>query len=262
MDTLADLTLRYSRDLSALQADCRGLVADLDQQLRRMLIAVRAVEPLVAEYDRTCADARATRDTAISQADAVLQDTRAKAQRKRSDELLDAQQQYIDVDRHADEKKRLGVEKAEQAYQSRLEEIDDTLKLDQQPSERRKAFAEYRRAMAAADDEWKRGLRGDSDTREAHLRAALERERRDLDLAAGRRNAVVEAADRTFQQSVRMADAGLATALSAVPAAAAVQADFARRRDVARHDCQAREDALLQTFRHALKSLKGDGPSP
>lgn len=258
MDTLADLTLRYSHDLSALQADCRGLAADLDQQLRRMLLTIPAVEPLVAEYDQVCAKARTTRDDAIGQADGALQDARGKAQRKRSDELLDVQQQYIDVDRNADEKKRLGVEKAERAYQSRLDEIDRTLKLDQQPGERRKAFVEYQRAIAAADDEWRRALRGDRDTQQASLRAALERERRELDLAAERRNAFVEAADRAFQQGVKTAEVRFATALSVVPDAAAVQADFARRRGLARHDCQAREDALFQAFRRALNKLESD----
>lgn len=255
MDTLADLTFSYSRDLSALQADCRGLAADLDRQLRRTLLTIPAVEPLVAEYDRVFADARTTRDNAISQADGTLQDARGKAQRKRSDELLDVQQQYIDVDRNADEKKQLGVEKAERAYQSRLEEIDRTLKLDQQPGERRRAFVEYQRAIAVADDEWRRALRADRDTQQASLRATLERERRELDLAAERRNAVAEAADRMLQQSVKMAEVRFATAASVVPDAAAVQADFARRRDLARHDCQAREDALFQEFRRALKKL-------
>ena len=54
------------------------------------------------------------------------------------------------------------------------------------------------------------------------------------------------------------AEARFATALSHIPEAGVMQAEFAVRRDVEQRDCRAREDALLQAFRAALRALKGD----
>jgi len=253
--TLADLTLRLSQDLSALETTCRREQSEIDAALHTALENLPAAKPLLTAYTAAASTAGAIRDRAIAEADGVLRQAQDDARSKRRDALLDDQQQYLDADRAADDRKQAAVRKAASDYQSVLDRIDRTVPLDRQAAERRSAYEAYQRDLLAADEDWKEALGRNREKQQQDLSAALERERRLVDQAADRHAAAVSAAADICQQTVDRAQSTLTAGLRALPEAAAVLEAVDRRRQVARADCHAREEALFAAFHDAIKSL-------
>ena len=253
--TLAELTLQHSRNLSALEAEHRQRLESLDADEQQALHALAAARPALAAFDAACADAATVRDNAFAQARNALDAAQADARSARAADLIEGQRGYLDADETADGAKAAAVQKADADYRSRLEEIGRTLALDKQFAARAAAFDAHRKAAEAAEAAWRDALQANRAQQQADLQAALEKERRQGEQAANKRDAAQKAADLVHQQTVKLARTRLTNALAAVPDAAKVQADFDTRRGDVEREFHDREEQLFDAFHDALKRL-------
>src|SRR5439155_911544 len=95
----------------------------------------------------------------------------------------------------------------------------------------RPALTTFDAACADAATAWLDALQANRAQQQDDLRTALDKERRQVDQAANKRDAAQKAADLVYQQAVKLARTRLTNTLAAVPDAAKAQAEFDARRD-------------------------------
>ena len=255
--TLADVTLQHSRDLSALDAARRQALDRVDADRREALHALAAARPALAAFDAACAEAATVRDNAVAQTMTVFDTAQGDARSARAADLIAGQQRYLAADQTSDAAKTAALRKADADYQSRLDDIGRTLSLDKQFAAREAAFDARRRADAAAEAAWLDALRANRDQQQAELQSTLDKERRQLEQAANKRDAAQKAADLVYQATVKLGRTRLTNALAAVPDAAKMQAQYDARRDEVEREFHGREEQLFDAFRDALKHVRG-----
>jgi hypothetical protein len=257
MPTLSEITLQHSRDLSALEAECRAQQDEIERARQSALRSVGSAGPALQQYENARAEAATIRDNTVAQAGSAFEAAQIQARDSRSDELNNVQQRYIAADRAVDDVRDTAGKKEDADYQAKLDEIEHTLPLDQQIAAREAASAAHSEALATIEAAWRAACQADRDTQQADLQAALGKERLDGEQAARARDAATTAAGVTFDSAIRLALTALNNALAAVPEAAAITTEFDKRRTAAQQDCHAREDALFAAFHEALKTVTG-----
>jgi len=253
--TLSEVTLRHSRDLSALDAERRSALEHVDADRREALRALAAGRPALTAFDAACADAATARENALAQSANAFDAAQEDARNARAADLIAVQQRYLAADRESDGAKAGALRKAEADYQARLDDIGHTIALDKQFAAREAAFDARRKAGAAAEAAWLDALQASRDRQQEDLQSTLDKERRQVDQAAQKRAAAQNAADLVYAQALRLARTRLTAALAAVPEAANVQAQFDARRDEVERGFQRREEQLFDAFRDALSRV-------
>ena len=254
-DALSDLTLQHSRDLSALEAERRRQLDRVEGDRQEALRALAAARPALTTFDAARADAATVRDNAIAQTMTVFDAAQVDARGGRAADLVDVQQRYLAADEASDAAKAAALQKADADYRARLDDISKTLSLDKQFAARGVAFDARRKAAAAAEAAWLAALQANRAQQQDDLRTALDKERRQVDQAANKRDAAQKAADLVYQQAVKLARTRLSNALAAVPDAAKAQAEFDARRDDVEREFHRREEQLFDAFRDALQRI-------
>jgi hypothetical protein len=254
MPTLSELTLQHSRDLSALEAECRARQDEIERDRQAALHGLATARPALQQFEKARADAAALRDNAVAHAATAFATAQIQARDKRVDALNKVQSDYLSADRAADAARLAARNQEDADYRARLIDIEHTVSLDKQFAAREAATAKHEAALAAIDARWRSTYDADRDRQQADLEGALDRERLDVDAADRAREAAVAAARVTFDAAVNLAVARLNAAIAALPETASLSAEFDARRNAAQQDCHAREEELFARFREALKT--------
>ncbi len=231
---LAELTLKYSRDLSTLLERCR-------RRLRG------AEDDRIAALDQV-PEAKKPRTTYLA---AVAKAARTK--RETDDKV---QRTYRDSTRASSATQREELRVAERAYKEELRRITRELPLSKQSAARTKARAAKAKAARAADKKYRDATRAARTMMQTGMRDADAQERPAL--RAARSNADIDrkAASRNHQIDVNAVARALKQALAGIPAAAAVEERFKRRKQQITTECQDREKALWEKFKKDSRALK------
>ena len=154
MATLSEVTLQHSRDLSALDADCRAQQEAIERARQNALQGLAAAAPALRQYNDARNEAATIRDNTVAHAAAALEAARLQARDERFDQLDTVQQQYVAADRAADDAKAAAQKKENDAYQAKLATIN-ALPLGQQFAAREAAAAEHDKALAEIEAAWR-----------------------------------------------------------------------------------------------------------
>lgn len=253
MPTLAELTLKLSRDLSTNHRECRDALDRLERDRSDALAALPQATDALKTWRKAVLEAEVDRDDALAKAD--LDHQRADRQ-ARSDR--EAMLRTIEKDFRADDaaslKKRDDAEaKARAEYDAEIARIsaNKPLRLDLVQTQRRAAEQKLADAIRAIHAEFVKALDANKNAQADKFRAALTQEVLDWRIACDIANAKRQEAAQIFERALKAAETRLRSALAAVPAAAELQSQFDAARSRIKDECRAKEAALFATFREA-----------
>jgi hypothetical protein len=256
-DTLQDLTLQLSRDISALDAERRRRLAALEQERHEALHALPAASKPLQQLDAALAAAIAKHKDAVAKAAAEFENAISRARGERSNDDVATQEQYVEANRAEDEKKSGRLAAEDRRYEQELADIATGVRPDRQVWARDAAYQKHKQLIAGIEDAWRAALGANRERQQLDRQALLEKERVADERAVTARQAAVRLADAAYGASVETAQSALSAALAAIPVARALETEFAERRAAIERECAAQEDQLRAAFREARRRITG-----
>jgi hypothetical protein len=256
MPTLAELTLQLSQDITKNEHDRMATLAALEVERVRALRALPGSASILAAQDDAIRSAERDHEDTLADIGADLRDAERQGGAKRRADEDAAERKLRAADDAADATLRAAEDQAREAFDRASQDIE---RRDLTPGEKVLARADARREMDAAIKA----------AQEANAEARLKngdvltqerRDARDKELTASADNLAKaaerrKAAERVFEQAIKIAAHTLERGLADVAGAPEAIARFASRRDEVHRTFDAQDEAIRAEFRRKRNEL-------
>jgi hypothetical protein len=245
---------RLNETFNEIVARCNAELIAAEDARRAALTELPAARAALDKFDQDVTRAQAVAVTAQGEADAARERANEKAAEIRAAAEDAAHATFLA--NHAETIRAAAHKRAEEECAHRIEEVGKRIPpvsgtvLD---AERKRAFQARDAAHKEADEACEAALQKGRDALGAAHQAAFAKFADSADVAASEHQAALAAIDRTLQASLTAANETFAVTVSAIPAAAIIERDYAR----ARQAIEQRAEAQKQNI---FRQLHGERP--
>lgn len=254
MTTLAELTLKLSNDLSALESRCRRALADAEQARDRALFAGPGQKALQRYYD-ALEKARRARVEAEETAHAIRERKVDEAEERRREALYALEEKYRDARMEAEQNKRGAESKARIVWEKAMKKAERAPLLNRARLRREadealeQALQEAREACELAIEDARLSNRGAIDDELVEERLAIGRAEREAERQ-------LKSAAVSYERAVAAEEIRLRRELSGDPGAARTMEAYDSQVIELRDGCDAERQELFRRFNEARKALE------
>jgi hypothetical protein len=245
--TLADLTLRLSRDISELDALAAREIVEAERQRDTLVSAVAAAREVLTRYHGALERAKQVQMRAVEEGDEARDREVRAAEDKRRDALSREELDYRAARDKALSRKSESTRKAQSKWQQAVDKVTEH------------PLAEQRQLRRAADDALEQAM---GETREAYdlaiEQARLEHqaaiqdhlvdERLAVEASRRKTERLVNGAAIDYERATAVEEARMRTDLAAFPEAGSAQEAYDRRVAEIRESTERAKDALFRKF--------------
>jgi hypothetical protein len=246
-ETLADLTLRLSQEISSLEALGARELADAERERDRALLEMGPAQEILSRFHKALERAKQDQIAAMEEADERRHREIDDAEEKRRGKLAREEHSLLEVRRSALSRKNEAARKANVKWQQAVDKS------------RAEPLSEQRRLRRAADETLERSLeeirdgynRAIEESRLAHQAAVQDHmvdERLAVDAAHRKAERLIAAAAIDYERAVALEEARLRSELALFPEARKAQEAHDRRIAEVRESCEQAKEALFQRF--------------
>jgi hypothetical protein len=252
--TLADLTLKLSRDLSALEASCTKRLDEIQESRDVALMEIPFARKILKSYNKGLAKAKAAQLRAVEDANKIRDNEIRSAEQKRRSAATVMEQQYRQDKDKAFRTRQLGLKKAKQKWKADLEKIRRR-PLSEQRALRKAADQRYEETTVAVRETYHEAI---EDARVAHqsaLQDILVDERLAFERATRTSERMISSAVVAYERAVADEEARMRNELAKDPEARKIQEEHDRQLAATRRDCERKKEALFKKFTTDRKKL-------
>lgn len=251
--TLADLTLRLSRDISEIDALARREVEEAERQRDAQVSAIATAREILSRYHQALEKAKQVQMRSVQEADDSRDREIRSAEDKRSDALAREDLHYRSAREKALSKKSEATRKARAKWKQSVD------KLREQP------LSEQRRLRRAADDTLEQVIEDSQESynlaieelrlaHQAALQDHLVEERLAVEAARRKAERLITGAAIDYERAVAVEETRMRADLAAFPEAREAQEAYDRRVLEIREATERAKDALFRKFTHERRA--------
>lgn len=254
-NTLANLTLRMSREISELEARCAREQARAERERDDAFHGLGAARRILTKYYQGLEKAKQGQLREVQAADEARNREIQAAEDKRREQVVREERKHRQARAKALSRRNETVRKAKRKWNEAVRKA------------KRRALSEQRRARQAADETLERALEvarqqylGDVEAaRLAHQSAVQDRlveERLAVEDANRKAERLITGAAIGYERTVAQEEAQMRRALADYPEASAAQEQHDRRVAGIREACEQAKEALFAKFTRDRRSLR------
>jgi hypothetical protein len=246
-ETLADLTLRLSQEISSLEALEARELAQAERERDRALLEIGPAQEILSRFHKALEKAKQDQIAAVEEADDRRNREIDEAEEKRRGKLAREEHSLQEVRRTALAKKNEAARKANAKWTQAVDKA------------RAEPLSEQRRLRLAADEALERALeeirdsynRAIEESRLAHQAAVQDHvidERLAVDAARRKAERLIAGAAVDYQRALALEETKMRSELALFPEARKAQEAHDRRVAEIRESCEEAKEALFQRF--------------
>jgi len=254
-ETLADLTLRLSQEISSLEALGARELGEAERQRDRALIEIGPAQAILTRFHKALEKAKQDQIAAVQETDDRRNRDIDEAEEKRRGKLAREENVLRELRRRALAKKDEAARKANVKWKQAVDKA------------RAEPLSEQRRLRLAADESLERALeeirdsynRAIEQTRLAHQAAVQDHmvdERLAVEAAHRKVERLTAAAAIDYERALALEEARLRSELALFPEARKAQEAHDRRSAEIRESCEQAKEALFQRFTRDRRGTK------
>ncbi len=254
-ETLADLTLRLSQEISSLEALGARELADAERERDRALLAFLPAQAILGRFHKALEKAKASQLAAVQEADDRRNREIEDAEEERRGKLAREEQSLRETRRITLAKKNEAVRKANVKWRQAVEKA------------RAEPLSEQRRLRLAADEALERALeeiretynRAIEESRLAHQAAVQDHmveERLAVDAAHRKSERLIAAAAIDYERALAVEEARMRGELALFPEAQKAQEAHDRRIVEIRKSSEQAKEALFHRFTRDRRGVR------
>lgn len=254
-DTLADLTLRLSQEISSIEALGARELAEAERERDRALLEVAPAQAILTRFHKALEKAKQDQIAAAQEADDRRHREVEDAEEKRRERLAREELSLREARRTALAKKNETARKANTKWKLAVD------------TARREPLSDQRRLRLAADEALERTLeeiresynRAIEETRLAHQAAVQDHmveERLAVDAAHRKAQRATAAAAIHYERAIALEEAKMRSELSQFPDARKAQEAYDRRIADIRESSEQAKEALFQRFTRERRGFR------
>lgn len=248
LETLSDLTLRLSEEISALEADCTRDLAEVERRRDVALESLGAASSILARFQRGLERAKQTELEEIQAADDVRTREVLAAEDRRRRDLERDERRHRETRGRALAKRDDAVKKARLRWRESIDRARD-LSLSEQRAKRRAADDALEKALEEARDGYRTAIEQARLEHQASLQDRLVEERLAVDAANRKAERLITGAAIAYERAVAQEEARMRGELAAYPEAMKIQDSHDRQMFEIRNACERAKESLFHQFR-------------
>jgi hypothetical protein len=252
--TLADLTLKLSQDLEALDAICAQQRDKIEADRDRALMEIGSAKKALKNYNKDLASAKNAQMKAVQKANELRDDDIRDAEEKRRRAAFKAEQKHRRAKDKAFRTRQKALRDAKKKWKADLEKISDR-PLSEQRSLRKAADQKYEDAVEKARDKYQEVIEEARVTYQSAMQDALAEERLTFERANQVAERMISSAVVEYERAIAEAEGRLRAVLANDPKASRIQEEHDRRLSQTRKDCERKREALFKKFTEDRKKL-------
>ncbi len=245
--TLANLTLQLSQEISALEALTARELADAERERDRALLALPPAQAILGRFHKALEKAKETQMAGVEEADERRNGEIEDAEEKRRVNLVREEQSLREVRRTALARKNESARKAEAKWKQAVDKARDE-PLSEQRRLRLAADETLERALEEIREEYNRAIENSRLAHQAAVQDHMVEERLSVDSAHRSAERLIAAAAIEYERALAFEEAKLRSELAAFPEARRAQEAHDRRVAEIRGSSEQAKEALFQRF--------------
>ncbi len=252
--TLADLTQKFSRDLSALEAKCNKQMETLEEQRDAALLEIPFAGRILKTYNNGLEKAKAAQLKSIQNANEIRDNEVSAAEEKRRAAAFKDEQKYRQDKDKAFRARQSALRKAKKKWKGELEKIRQR-PLTEQRVLRKAADKAYEDTIESAREIYQESIEEARVAHQSKLQDILVDERLAFEKANHIAERMISSSVVAYERAVAQEETKMRIALAEDEAAQKIQASFDRGLSETRRDCERNREALFKKFAEDRKKL-------
>jgi hypothetical protein len=237
------LTLKFSRELSALEAKCTKQLDEIEEARDEALMEIGGARKILTSYNKGLAEANEIRDNEIRAAEEKRRGSAAKEENK-----------YRKAKGRAFRTRQAALRKAKAKWRAEIAKIRNQ-PLSAQRALRKAADQRYEDATAAAREAYHEAIENARLAHQSALQDILAEERYAFERASLTVERMHSSAVVAYERAVAEEEARMRNELAKDPEARRIQESHDRQLAKTRRDCERKKDALFKKFSQDRKKL-------
>jgi hypothetical protein len=254
-ERLANLTLRFSQEISSLEALGARELEEAEKTRDAALGALPKVQAILSRFHEAVEKAREDRIEAVEKADSGRDREVDEAEEKRRGRLAREEQALREARRIAFDRKSEATRKARAKWQQAIEKARSE-PLSEQRRIRRVADDALERGLEEIRDEYGRSMEASRLAYQGALQDHMVEERLAVEAAHRKAEKLIAAAAIAHQHAFAAEENRLRVELAAFPEATRVLSEHDRKVAEIRHSSEQAKEALFQRFRRDRRGMR------
>jgi hypothetical protein len=252
--TLGKLTLKFSRDLEALEAQCTKRLDGIEKARDEALMEIAGVKKILTSYNRGLAKAKAAHLRDIQEANEIRDNEIRTAEENRRGSAAKEESKYRKAKVRAFRTRQTTLRKAKAKWRADITKIRKQ-PLTAQRALRKAADQRYEDATAAAREAYHEAIENARLAHQSALQDILAEERYAFEQASQTVERMYSSAVVNYERAVAEEEARMRNELAKNPAAREIQEAHDRQLAQTRRDCERKKEALFKKFSEDRKKL-------
>ncbi len=252
--TLADLTLKLSRDLEALDAICNQQRDKIEEERDRALMEIDSAKKALKKYNKGLASAKNAQRKAVQKANELRDDELRDAEEKRRRAAFKAEQKHRRAKDKAFRTRQKALRDAKKKWKAELEKISRR-RLEEQRALRKAADRKYEETVEVAREKYQDVIEEARITYQSAMQDALSEERLTFERTNQVAERMISSAVVEYERAVAQEEGRLKAELAKDRVANGIQEEYDRRLSQTRKDCDLKREALFKKFTEDRKKL-------
>ena len=253
--TLADLTLKLTRELSALEARCSKEVDEAEKSRDAALGKIGSLETALERYQQGLAKAKDDQWKSVQKANEIRDREIQAAEDARQPALLRQERKYQSARAAALRAREDALLSARKKREAALRQAGEAPLLEQY-SRRKAADRAYEEAVMDARESYQVAIERARLAFQSALQEVLEDERLALDKANREADRMISNAAVTYERAVAQEEARMRNEAARNEEARRIQEQHDRKISQVLKSCERRKEALFRKFSQERKRLK------
>jgi hypothetical protein len=246
-ETLADLTLKLSQEISSLEALRSREMAAAEKERDTALLSIAAANEILTRYYQALEKAKQAQIRKTQEADDARHREVLAAEEKRRTELTREEISYRKATEDAALDKGESIRKAQSRWKAAVDKTRNEPLADQHRL-RRAADEALERALDEARESYNRAIEHARLHHQAALQDHIVEERLAVEAARRKAERVATGAAIEYERAVVLEEARMRSDIAAYADARRIQEEHDRRLAEIRRSCEAAKEALFQRF--------------
>jgi hypothetical protein len=252
---LADLTLRLTRELSALEARCAKERDEAEKSRDRALMKFDSAQGILKRYQQGLAKAKDAQLKSIQKANDIRDKEIRSAEDHRTPALAARERKYRQAKVKAMRKREEAIRKAKAKRKAALAKARGR-PLPEQRAILKAADRAFEEAEQEARERYQSSIEGARLALQSAVRDVLDDERQAVEAATQKADRMISNAAVVYERAVARVEASMRGELAKVPEARKIQEKYDRRLSQILASCDRKKEALFRKFTADRKRLK------
>ena len=254
-ETLADMTLRLSQEISSIEALGARELAEAERERDRALLALEPAQSILSRFHKALEKAKQAQIAAVQEADDRRNLEIEEAEEKRRGKLAREEQSLREDRRVALSKKNEASRKADAKWRQAIEKAK-TEPLSEQRQLRLAADEALERTLEEIRESYNRTIEQSRLSHQAAVQDHMIEERLAVEASHRKAERLIAAAAIDYERALALEEAKMRSELAAFPEARMAQEAHDRRMAEIRRSCEEAKEALFQRFTRDRRSMR------